>query len=164
MPITVELQDMFFYSNWILFISILLCIILIAIGVFVLIYARKKKKRETPGSVMKEKPKSVKHIVPADEVKQKYNKLIDELEKCHRNEKISTRKAYQELSIVLRKFVNELTGVKVHNYTLTEIKKIDMAQLADVIEECYSPEFSADSVGDLYDTMKKARNVIQKWK
>ena len=102
--------------------------------------------------------------VSAKQIKDKYCALINELEMKRRDGKVSNRKAYQELSRVVRRFVYEMTGIKVHHNTLDEIQKLNMPNLYAVIEECYAPEFSVDKDGSIYDTMKKARMVIKEWR
>ena len=161
MPITVELQDMFSYSLLLVIGAVMLVTL---IGIIGLIVLKKSKNKKKPVVVKKApEPKPVKPQVSGEQLKQKYCIAIDDLEKKYRDGKISKRKAYQKLSIVLRRFVFELTGVKVHNYTLNEINRLNMPRLSEVIDQCYEPEFSADKDGDLYDTMNKARMVIKEW-
>lgn len=64
---------------------------------------------------------------------------------------------------MIRHFVYEMTGIKVHYNTLDEIRKLNMPTLFAMIEECYVPEFSVDKNGNIYDTMNKARMVIKEW-
>ena len=98
-----------------------------------------------------------------EQIKHKYCVMIDDLENRCRSGKVDNRKAYQELSVTLRHFVYELTGVKVQNYTLEEINRLNMPRLSEVIGESYAPEFSVDKNGDIYDAMNKARMVIREW-
>ena len=158
MPITIELQNMYNYSIWIVLVAIVLVLLVGVLGIFLL----KKSKQPV---VVKEVPKAEPEPapVPKETIKQKYSREIDELEKQYRDGKIGNRKAYQKLSVILRKFVHELTGVKVHNYTLTEINKANMPDLSAIIDDCYAPEFSVDKDGDFYNTMNKARMVIEQW-
>ena len=69
----------------------------------------------------------------------------------------------QELSKITRHFVYEATGIKVHNYTLQEIKGTNLSGLYSIISECYTPEFSVDKNGDIYGSITKARKVIEEW-
>ena len=158
MPITVELQDMFSYSLVRVAFAVLLVVVVTTIGILVLLSKKKPKKQVemiTPTPVVK--PMS------GNQVKEKYCLLINDLETKCRDGKMSNRKTYQELSKVVRRFVYEMTGIKVHHNTLDEIKKLNMPNLYAVIEECYAPEFSVDKDGSIYDTMNKARMVIKEW-
>ncbi len=159
MPITVELQDMFRYS----FIPVAIVVVLaVAIGVAGLIYFVKHKKEKPVKQVVK--PQPVPKPVNEVQIRDKYCGLIDELEITYKNGQMSNRKAYQKLSELLRQFVFELTGVKVHNFTLEEIKRVNMPNLTRIIDECYAPEFSVDKKGNIDDTIKKTRMVIKEWR
>ena len=76
---------------------------------------------------------------------------------------ITSRKAYQELSMTIRLFVYELTGVEVQSYTLKEIKKLNIPVLYELIKEYYDPEFSKLSKGNIKLSIDKTRGVIQRW-
>lgn len=158
MPITVELQDMFAYS---LLPLVGMLTLVVAIGILWFVFSRKKKCRKEPKQeqVM---PKATPLAGPY-QIKEKYWAIINDLEMKCRSGEMPNRKAYQELSGIIRQFVYEMTGIKVHNHTLDEIKTMNMPNLYTVIEECYAPEFSPDKNGDIYNTMNKARMVIKEW-
>ena len=154
MPITVELQDMHSYSP--LMIIVVIIFVILSIGaVLFMIIKRYMKTNSTPRIQMT--------YASRENIKQKYWNLLNNLETKCRGDKISNRKAYQELSKIVRHFVHEATGIKVHNYTLDEIRTINISGLYDVINECYTPEFSVDKNGEIYCTIAKARKVIQEW-
>ncbi len=159
MPITVKFQGMLSYSVWIVTVAVAV-VVLIGIVAFIL-FLRAKKKPPVP---VKREPAPVPTPVAGEQLKNKYCMMIDELEQACRKGKVNNRKAYQKLSVVLRRFVHELTGVKVHNCTLEEINRLNMPQLASVIAECYAPEFSVDKEGEIYNTMNRARMVIKEWR
>ena len=79
------------------------------------------------------------------------------------NNNISIREAYQKLSSTIRYFVYEVTNIKVQNYTLQDIKKLDMPILYELVEEYYVPEFSEKSIGNIKLSIEKTRKVIEKW-
>ena len=158
MPITVELQDMFSYSLLRVALAVALSVGLNVIGI--IDFMSKKKPKNQQEVIM---PTPVTKPVSGNQVKEKYCHLLDDLETEYRGGKVSNRKAYQELSRVVRQFVYEMTGIKVHHNTLDEIKRLNMPNLYAVIEECYAPEFSVDKDGSIYDTMNKARMVIKEW-
>ena len=156
MQTSVKLQEMHSYS----FVMIMVVAVFVAasiVGALILIikWSQKRKKIVRPQ----------KEITLADRenIKEKYLKLLNELEaKCHNN-KLSNRKAYQELSKITRHFVYEATGIKVHNYTLEEIKETNISGLYSVISECYAPEFAIDKNGDIHSSVTRARKVIEEW-
>lgn len=157
MPITVELQDMFSYSliRIVLAAALVVGMILVGLIVFILKKKTKREPEEVLASFVKKESEN--------QLKERYCAIINDLEKKFRAGKMSNRKVYQKLSKVVRQFVYELTGIKVHHHTLEEIKKLNMPELYAVIEECYAPEFSMDQTGSIYDTMNKARMVIKEW-
>lgn len=157
MPITVELQDMFSYSLLLVAIAVVLVAIIGVAGLLVFLLKKKVKQPE------KAEPSPVVKPVTGDQVKEKYYVVINDLETEYRKGRMSNREAYQELSRLVRHFVYEMTGIKVHHNTLDEIQKLNMPGLYAVIEECYAPEFSVDKDGNIYDTMNKARMVIKEW-
>lgn len=88
--------------------------------------------------------------------------LVDLDKKC-REDKISNRHAYNELSKITRRFVYEATGIKVHHYTLEEIRRSNMPDLYYMIEECYAPEFAKDKKGEIFNSISRSRKVIEEW-
>lgn len=156
MPINVELQDMHSYS----FIMIVIVIAFVAVSMataLIMVIKRNKKRKKIV------RPQKEITLADRENIKEKYLKLLNELEaKCHNN-KLSNRKAYQELSKITRHFVYEATGIKVHNYTLEEIKETNISGLYSVISECYAPEFAIDKNGDIHSSVTRARKVIEEW-
>lgn len=159
MPITVELQDMFVYS-----LLRLVCMFTVVVTIGILWFVVKRKKNCNK-EIRKEQPAPVPAapVAGPSQIKEKYYAIINDLEmKCRRGE-MPNRKAYQELSGIVRRFVYDMTGIQVHHSTLDEIRTMNMPNLYTVIEECYAPEFSPDKNGDIYNTMNKARMVIKEW-
>ena len=76
---------------------------------------------------------------------------------------IHIRIAYQDISRVIRHFVYEVTNIHVQNYSLKEIKDLDMPMLYELMQEYYVPEFSKYSYGNVKDSLQKTRKVIEKW-
>ena len=156
MSVTVELQEMFSYSPLVF----LMLIVLGIVGVLLWIGRRKGKSVEQQIEYM-----PVQEVKPlsTEQVKGKYMTLINELEKQYGSGRMSEKEAYQELSGIIRRFVYEMTGIKVHHSTLEEIRRMNMPNVYGIIEECYAPEFSQDKNGNIYNTINKARMVIGEW-
>lgn len=154
MQVTVELQDMFSYS-----LVPVLIIVPLLVAALVAFFLMKKKTDQ------KEKVPQIKRVQPLNlfAVKAKYNQILMDIEKRHAESKITNRVAYQELSKAIRHFVYEVTGIKVHQYTLTEIQKANIPKLSALIEECYAPEFAVESYSNVQDSIKRARKVIEEW-
>ncbi len=155
METTVKLQDLYAYS--ILPISII-AILVIAITIYILIEKIKKKNEIVKIEDVKiVEPKNIKSI------QNKYLKRLDNLRKKLELNRITTRVAYQGLSTLIRYFIYEVTDIKVQNYTLSEIEKLNMPFLTELIQEYYAPEFAKQSIGDIKQAIEKTRKVVEKW-
>ena len=151
--ITVELQEQFSY--W----PVILWIIVGLAGTLLILFLRFKfnpKKKPFP------KPKA---IAPQSlaALKEKYNRALNGIESARLEEQISDRQAFQALSKIVRDFVFEATGIKVQNYTLSEIQTANLPRLYELIPGCYIPEFAVEANANIYDTIMKARKVISEW-
>lgn len=148
-----ELMPMFSYS----LITILFFLILVIINIFLLIKPKKSNiHNDTP--IVIEPPENNKNAI-----KERYLKEIDLLKTQLQNNEISSRKAYQRLSVIIRKFIFEMTSLKVQNYTLEEIRQIKMPVLIDLVGEYYDPEFSVNEKGNIESSIEKTREVISRW-
>ena len=102
--------------------------------------------------------------VAIDVLKTKYLNLLRKLEAQFSDGSIDLRTAYQKMSLIIRNFVFEATGIKVQNYTLDDIRAAKLTSLEALVEEYYSPEFARMSEGDFYASMNKTGKVIEQWK
>lgn len=153
MQTSVSMQPSFSYLT--LYIEIFLIIILA-----IIIWWHFKKKENGPKPVI-EVTREKKNI---KEIKIKYLRKLLSLERKIEKNEITIRKAYQGLSNIIRYFVHDVTGIKVQNCTLEDIKKLNMPKLYALIKEYYRPEFAEKSLGDVKSSIEKTRKVIRKWK
>ena len=154
MQVETELRDMFSYS----FIVPIVVLILLIITIILLFVTKRKKKIIKENTVIVPKYKDLMLI------KVQYLNKIDTLLSDVNNNKIDNRKAYQTLSKIIRNYIYETTNIKVQNYTLSEIKKINMPILYELVSEYYDPEFSKISTGNIVSSIHKTRSVIDRWK
>ena len=158
MQISIDLQEPFTYS----IIPLIILISLLLIESYYFIYLRNKNKKiNIEEKNVKEIPeKNIKNI-PV--IKNKYLNQLDLIENKYTNNKIELRKAYQMISEAIRLFVFEITDITTQNYSLTEIKKLNIPNIYELIAEYYEPEFASKSVGDFNSAINKARRVIKQW-
>ena len=157
MQTTIKLQEPFMYSKNLLI--IIICIVL-SITCY-LIYFYKKKKVVKKEEIIKAIPnKNIKNI-PV--IKSKYIEQIEAIEYKYKNEMIELRKAYQLISESIRMFIFEVTDITTQNYSLIEIKKLNIPKLYELIEEYYEPEFSSKPSGDFEVAINKARRIVREW-
>ena len=88
---------------------------------------------------------------------------LAEIEEEYSNRKIELRKAYQLISENIRLFIFEVTDITTQNYSLMEIKKLNIPNLYETIAEYYEPEFSKKPSGDFINSVNKARRIINEW-
>ncbi len=150
MQIQTNLKPMFSYSPYIIII-----IIIIIIATYT--YIKEKRKKEIPTHIIIPNNKDITNI------KKKYLKELQELNNNLQSNTITNRKAYQKLSNIIRNFIYEVTNIKTQNYTLKEIKKINIPILYELVNEYYNPEFAKISKGNITISIEKTRMVIEKW-
>ena len=152
MQVTTDLNEMFNYS--ILPLTIVILILLIAILFFVVW----KKIRSNRKIVVVQLPKKNRDLI-----KNRYLILINDLVVKYNKKEITNRLAYQKLSKIIRDFIYEMTSIKVQYYTLSDIKKINMPVLHELVEEYYNPEFAKADNGNFASSIEKTSQVILKW-
>lgn len=158
MQTSIKLQEPFTYS--VIPFMIIICFVLAM--TFYLIYSkRKKKKVKAKNNNLKVIPE--KNIKNVPVIKGKYLEQLNSIEYKYTNNMIDLRKAYQLISESIRMFVFEITDITTQNYSLKEIKKLNIPNLYDLIEEYYEPEFASKSVGDFGVSIEKARRVVEEW-
>ncbi len=156
MQTSINLQEPFIYS----IIPLIIAIGLIVIETLYLIHLKKKKIIEEKNEIKVIPEKNIKNI-PV--IKGKYLNQLDSIEYKYTNQMIELRTAYQLISEAIRLFVFEITDITTQNYSLAEIKKLNMPNLYELIKEYYEPEFASKSVGDFSSSINKARRVIKEW-
>ena len=137
------------------------CLLLSAIILwyrFVFYSTRRRSHRSL--ATLKPKP-----YTPPDltDLRQKYQRLIDEIEQNHTAGKLSSRKAHQKLSHVLRMFVVEINGHRVDTLTLRDLEKTRYKTLAAAIKQFYIPEFTAVEQGSVAEAASLARKTVAAW-
>ena len=158
MQTSINLQEPFAYS----IIPVIITICLTLIETYYIIYSRKKERKDRVDEV-KVKAIPEKNIKNIPVIKEKYLNQLNTIEYRYTNNMIELRKAYQMISETVRLFVFEITDITTQNYSLAEIKKLNIPILYELIEEYYEPEFASKSVGDFTTSINKARRVINEW-
>jgi len=139
-----------------------LAALLIILAVFLQVFFRIRRARKgdlPPKKIRIKKPPA--KMLP--EIKDRYLVKLDVLEKQLSAGLIDVRAAFQELSSVIRNFVFEVTGIEVQNYTLFEIRQLNMPHLTKLIEEYYTPEFARTTRKRGFSSINKTREVIRRW-
>ena len=157
MQTSINLQESFEYP----ILPLIIVTILLIIVSGLLIHTLRKKHKHKNTLVKKIPEKNIKDIKV---IKGKFLNDLDSIEYKYKNGQIRLRKAYQLISENIRLFVFEVTDITTQNYSLSEIKKLNIPILYELIEEYYEPEFAEQTNGDFDNSINKARRVIEKWK
>lgn len=162
MQTSVDLQSPFSYSLLLtLILAALVVLPLLIYGIYMLI---KHKPKKRPKKVKKPKPVKPKPV-NVELVRRDYLNKLSTLKAKHSSGAIDDRTAYIELSSTVRNFVHEVTGIDTQNFTLAELKELNMPKLAILIEKFYRPEFSyEDQTADINQAFTDARTVVSQWR
>lgn len=157
MKTTVQLQDPFSYALWpVVVVAILVVSMMIGFCVLWIRRYNAKKKKEI---IMK--PRVTMENI--GNVKAKYIAELEQMKAEILQGKCSTRAGFQRMSVCIREFVYEVTGIQVQNYTLYEIKGLNIPVLEELITEYYAPEFAMRSIGDSMASIEKTKRAIERW-
>lgn len=163
MVTTVTLQHPFEYSLWVFALALLL-VVVFAVGAFFFVrdflkLIPKKEKTDLP---------KIKRLTPQElfALKREYEGQLQGLLRTYAGNQIEKREAYQDLSMLIREFVCDATGIHVENYTVKEIKALGMKKLDMLMAEYYVPEFAEEFRAknkDFNTSCNTALGVIRSW-
>ena len=154
MQTSVSLQEPYSFS----IVPIIVLVIIAAALLFVLLFLKKNKEEQPEVKAIPQR--NIKNI-PA--IKNKHLRELEAIEYQYKSNKLELRKAYQMISENVRLFVFEVTDITTQNYSLMEIKKLNIPNLYETIAEYYEPEFSKKPSGDFINSVNKARRIINEW-
>jgi hypothetical protein len=99
-------------------------------------------------------------------LKEGYVGRIDEIVRLASVGELSTRRAHQELSVTVRQFVQEASGLRAPTMTLTDLGRSGVPSLdpvTDVVLRLYPAEFGPDSTASVGTAAEVARGVVSRW-
>lgn len=95
--------------------------------------------------------------------KRALGKLAD-LEADFEAGRIDSRQAHRQLSAEIRGFAHEMTGVRVENMTLSEVRKLNDPHISALMELCYTSEFSPGAEADTKADIARGKELIETWR
>lgn len=103
--------------------------------------------------------------VPIDvrSVKEKYLGMIDEVAAEHAAGDLEPRQLAQRLSLVLRFFAHESTGVVAEVMTLREVGEADLPSVQGAVSQYYPSSFRRAAKHDPEAAISAARRVVSTW-
>lgn len=95
-----------------------------------------------------------------------YLARIDEIVRLADAGEIDTRRAHQELSVVLRQFVQEASGINAPTMTLVELghsRYPALGPVTEVVRSIYPVEFGPERDTSVYQAASYGREVVARW-
>lgn len=92
-------------------------------------------------------------------------KQIDAIEAAVRAGRLPLRTGFQELSLTVRSFVNDVTEVPARFMALEDLRASADPKVADAIALMYPPEFGPDDTApkELLASLGQARELVTSW-
>ena len=95
-----------------------------------------------------------------------YIERINEIVRLADAGEIDARRAHQELSVALRQFVQEASGISAPTMTLSELghsRNPVLAPVTEVVRGIYPVEFGPDRHSSVFRAAAYARQVVAEW-
>ena len=149
------MHEPLFYSIIWLVVGLLFLVLFVAIIVMIF-YLTRKKPIKTIANLTPKSPKAI----DINSLRQKYLQLIDQTEQAYGMRKIKAAQAHQSFSIIVRLYYAEVCGFHAEVLTLRDLRHSKNTKLAKLIETYYPEEFSGVERGSVFESSKKARELI----
>jgi hypothetical protein len=90
---------------------------------------------------------------------------IDAIESAVRSGRLPLRTGFQELSLTVRSFVDEVTEVPARYLALEDLRRSADPKVVDAIALMYPPEFGPDDTApkELLTSLGQARELVRSW-
>ncbi|MGO1391903.1 hypothetical protein [Agrococcus casei] len=96
-------------------------------------------------------------------VKQKYIDMIGEVSVEHQGGEMTPRELSQRLSLVLRFFAHEASGVEAEVMTLEDLRDAQVPLIPHAVEQYYPSSFMRQAKQDPDMAIETARRVVSTW-
>jgi hypothetical protein len=138
-----------------LVVGILLLALVVGWYVFVVRFSRGRFPRPVVDAAVKRPD------LPA--LRAKYLSMIDEVESEQSSGRLTERAVASRLSLLLRFFVFESSGVDAQVMTLTDLRRAALPGVTGAVEQYYPPAVRGDHPGDPAAAVATAREVVLSW-
>lgn len=103
-------------------------------------------------------------LVSVPELQHDYLIEVDTVARRYRAGELTPRRAHAELSIVIRDFITQATGVEADKMTLTELRRTPFVGASHAVSEFYPLVFGVDETRTVEHGIDAARQVIALWR
>lgn len=102
------------------------------------------------------------------DVRARHLARLDDLDAAVHAGQVGVRDGHQQLSEVVRSYVEEITPLPARTMALADLRQRAPRPLADLIETIYPPEFAPDAdaavVARFEEALRQARGVVTTWR
>lgn len=143
------------YSAWWPLLGAALLILCGGVLAWIWVATKPRGTAAVPGFVVPRHP---------EQVKAKYLALIDTLQNQYDVGTVDGRATHLELSLAVRTFVHEMTGLKTQRMTLAQLHHHQLPLAAEAVARFYPGEFSpAGEEHAVAESAHAARTVVRQW-
>lgn len=98
-------------------------------------------------------------------LRDEYTRRIDLIDQRAAAGEITRRDAHQWLSVIVRHFVQELSGIRAPTMTLSELTASGprLTPVSEVVEVLYPGEFAPEDADTVAGAAAVAREVVRRW-
>ncbi|AMM21131.1 hypothetical protein AX769_14525 [Frondihabitans sp. PAMC 28766] len=145
------------YQHFVLYLVIgaLLVALVVAWYVFVVRFSRTRLPRPVVAGAAK--PADLRQLVV------KYSSMIDEVDAEFRAGHLTERAVAGRLSLLLRFFAFETSGVDAQVMTLSDLRVARLPTVTGAVEQYYPPAFRQQTASDAGRAVETAREVVRSW-
>lgn len=97
------------------------------------------------------------------ELRARYLGLVTEVEQSHARGELGARASHQRLSLLLRSYAYETTGLGAPRMTLADLRRARAVPLAGAVERLYPGAFREVERGGVAEAAALTRRVIDSW-
>ena len=140
--------------------GILAAALILAVGVFYLLaWLLTRPRPQAPAPVAAPTPQR-----SVGELQGIYLHTIDDIARRHAAGELSPRRAHAALSVAVREFLSEATGVPADKMTLTDLRSTPYVGATYAVAEYYPIVFGPDEARSVEHGAHAARQVITLWR
>ena len=147
------------YPLWVLW--LVLGLLLVGLVVGWALFVRRVAGRSLPPG---ERARLRRAAVDPDEVRARYERLIDEVERASAEGRLSDRGVHGRLSALVRWHAHETGGGDAHVMTLEDLRSADLPEVTGAVERWYPPAFRPEHPADPREAIARAREVVRSWR
>lgn len=115
----------------------------------------------------RQRPRDCGRGLGVEQLRQEYLRQIETVVRRARSGAVTQRQAHQQLSVLVRHFVQEMSGIAAPTMTLTDLRQTGdrerLGTVAETVAALYPAEFGTHRAKTLDETAALARQVVSGW-